>query len=64
MGIVNYDDIANKRYEFAAYPTAAVGVGLYLVIAGASLGIAAGLAAFAPGRWLSPSGFVLSAGDE
>jgi hypothetical protein len=52
MGVVNYDDIANRRYEFEAYPAADVGIGLYLVIIGAGLGVLAGLAAIAPYRRL------------
>jgi uncharacterized membrane protein YidH (DUF202 family) len=53
MGFVNYDDVANNLHEYRAYPQAAVGVGLYLVIVGACLGIAAGVGTLVPRRWLS-----------
>jgi len=53
MGLINYGDVANKLYEYRAYPSAAVGLGLYLVIGGAILAIVAGVAALAPHRWLT-----------
>jgi uncharacterized membrane protein YidH (DUF202 family) len=37
MGIVNYIDISTHSYEYTAYPNARVGVGIYLVVAGALL---------------------------
>ena len=46
MAIVNVVDIAGHKYEFVAYPEASVGVGLWLVAAGALLSLAAAIAAF------------------
>jgi hypothetical protein len=40
LGIVNYRDVSERRYEFEAYPNASVGVGLYVVIAGTVLALA------------------------
>lgn len=44
MGVVNFRDVSEHRYEFAAYPSADVGIGLYLVLAGASLLLATAIA--------------------
>jgi hypothetical protein len=55
MGIVNYNDITNGLYEYAAYPDAEVGVGLYLVIVGSVVAIAAGMLALVPPRWVGSS---------
>jgi hypothetical protein len=45
MGIVNVLDIERHRHEYAAYPDAAVGVGLYLVLVGGSGAVLVGLLA-------------------
>jgi hypothetical protein len=43
MAIVNIRDIVGHGYEYARYPEAAVGLGLYAVLAGAVLALATGL---------------------
>jgi len=53
MAIVNINDISSHEFEYEEYPDAAVGVGLYLVLAGAALALAVGLAALLPGRYFS-----------
>lgn len=45
MAIVNMTDISAHHYEYARYPDATVGVGLYLVLAGGALALAAGVVA-------------------
>lgn len=47
MGIVNVRDIAGHRYEYGSYPDAAVGIGLYLVLAGGVVALLAAVAAAA-----------------
>lgn len=51
MGIVGYRDISGRLHEYAAYPDASVGVGLYFVIVGAALALLLGLATAAPRSW-------------
>lgn len=53
MAIVNIDDISGHEFEYAAYPDAAVGAGLYLVLAGGALALAVGLSALLPRRYFS-----------
>jgi len=48
MAIVNIHDVANHHYEYAAVPTARVGVGLYVVLAGAVLVLLSALITFLP----------------
>ena len=48
IGFVNYRDVADHRYEFAAYPEARVGVGLYLVLAGSWTALVATLIVATP----------------
>jgi hypothetical protein len=50
MGVVNYDDIRNHLYEYAAYPGARVGLGVYLVTFGSFLSLVAGILALAGRR--------------
>jgi hypothetical protein len=45
MGIVNYRDIDANAYEYAAYPAASVGIGIYLVLVGAGLALIVGIVA-------------------
>lgn len=52
MAIVNASDIRRHEFEYAAYPGASVGVGLYLVVVGGALALLVGLAALLPRRWL------------
>jgi hypothetical protein len=47
MGIVNVRDIAGHRYEYGSYPDAAVGIGLYLVLAGGVVALLAAVVAAA-----------------
>lgn len=54
VGFVTYDDVANNVYEYRDYPSAAVGVGLYLVTIGGAVGIAAGLMALFARHLLVP----------
>jgi hypothetical protein len=42
VAIVNMRDIAGHQYEYAVYPEASVGVGLYAVLVGASLALVVG----------------------
>jgi hypothetical protein len=48
MAIVNIRDISGHEYEYARYPQASVGLGLYLVLAGSVLALAAGIASLWP----------------
>ncbi len=48
MAIVNIHDVANHHYEYAAVPSARVGVGLYVVLAGAVLVLLSALITFLP----------------
>jgi len=50
MAVVNIRDIAGHEYEYAAYPEASVGVGLYVVLAGSALSLAGGVASLLPIR--------------
>jgi Na+-transporting NADH:ubiquinone oxidoreductase subunit NqrE len=50
MAIVNIRDISRHDFEYADYPEASVGVGLYMVLAGGALALAVGLTALLPGR--------------
>jgi hypothetical protein len=51
MAIVNIKDIRGHDFEYADYPDASVGVGLYLVLSGGALALAVGLAALLPRRY-------------
>lgn len=46
MAVINIRDIHGHRFEYADYPEASVGVGLYLLAAGAVLTGLAGVAGF------------------
>jgi len=52
MAIVNIKDISGHDFEYADYPAASVGVGLYVVLAGGALALAVGLTALLPRRYL------------
>jgi peptidoglycan/LPS O-acetylase OafA/YrhL len=47
MAVVNIRDISGHEYEYARYPEAAVGLGLYAVLVGALLTLATGLVSLA-----------------
>jgi hypothetical protein len=46
MAVINIRDIAGHKFEYADYPDASVGVGLYLVAAGAALTAVAAVTGF------------------
>jgi hypothetical protein len=50
MAVVNILDVRDHRFEYADYPDASVGLGLYLVAAGGLLVVVAALTAFADRR--------------
>lgn len=50
MAIVNIKDIAAHDFEYAAYPEATVGIGLYIVVVGGALALVVGLAALVARR--------------
>ena len=51
MGVVNFRDINDKRYEYADYPDASVGFGIYFVLVGGALALLLGVFALIPRRW-------------
>jgi len=51
LAIVNIKDISGHDFEYAEYPNASVGVGLYAVLAGGALALAVGLTAVLPRRY-------------
>ena len=43
MGVVNFRDINDNLHEYADYPNASVGVGIYLVLVGGALALLVGV---------------------
>lgn len=50
MAVVNYSDIQGHKYEYAAYPAARVGVGLYALLLGSGLLLAGAVSLLAAAR--------------
>jgi hypothetical protein len=51
MGVVNFLDINDQLHEYASYPDATVGVGIYLVLLGGALALFLGIITLIPRRW-------------
>ncbi len=51
MAVVNFTDIDGRLYEYAHYPDASVGIGIYLVLVGATVALFLGAITVISQRW-------------